>query len=512
MNGMDEPAIVLDDIAVPRAAVLARAGRAASGLEQLSCREGDAIALLLRNDFAFMEALRAASAIGVYAIPLNWHSSADEILYVLQDARPKVLVAHADLLLPLRARLPAGMQVLVVPTPAGVRARYGIAAGQGEPWPQDARWPDWCDRFPPWDGAPRASRSTLFYTSGTTGRPKGVLRRPATAEQSRSLEQLMAEVYGFRPGIRALVCGPMYHASPNVYVRHALNCADVLVVQSRFDPEQTLALIEKHRICNAVMVPTMFIRLLKLPQAVRERYDIRSLKWVTHSGAPCPRDIKQALMDWWGPIVYETYGGTETGAATLSTPRDWLAHPGSVGVATTGARIVVYGDDGQPVPDGQAGDVYMHVPAYADFTYLNHEDKRAGVERDGLVTIGDIGYLQGGHLYLCDRRSDLVITGGANVYPAEVEMVLADCPGVQDCAVFGIPDAEFGESLAAAVQLLPGAQVSAEEVRQYLQARLARYKVPRLVQFHAALPREDSGKIFKRRLRAPFWEGTGRNI
>ncbi|KQP18794.1 long-chain fatty acid--CoA ligase [Pseudorhodoferax sp. Leaf265] len=468
--------------------------------------------MLLRNDFAFLEAMRAASAIGAYAIPLNWHTTVDEILYVLEDARPKVLIAHADLLAPLRARLPGWIRVLVVPTPASVQIRYGLTPVAGLLQPGDIAWADWCMRHLPWNAAPRASRSTMFYTSGTTGRPKGVLRQPATPAQTSSLEQLMAEVYGFRPGIRALICGPMYHASPNVYARHALACAEVLVMQSKFDPEQTLALIEKHRICNAVMVPTMFIRLLKLPKEVRDRYDVSSLKWVTHSGSPCPRDIKEALMQWWGPIVYETYGGTEVGAATLSTPSDWLAYPGSVGVATKGAQIAVYGDDGRPVPDGQAGDVYMRVPAYADFTYLNHDDKRAEVERDGLISIGDIGYLRDEHLYLCDRRSDLVISGGANVYPAEVEMVLADCPGVQDCAVFGIPDEEFGESLAAAVQLLPGAQVTPNELRAHLEPRLARYKIPRLFQFHAQLPREDSGKIFKRRLREPFWEGLGRKI
>lgn len=509
---MSDATIFLDDAGVQRSAVLLRARQAATGFTSLGVREGDAIAFLLRNDFAFLEVTRAAAAIGAYAIPLNWHGVADEILYIVNDAKPKVLVAHADLLAPLRGRLPAGIKVLVVPTPAQIQARYRIAAASIEAVSGDVMWADWCAAHEPWDAPLRPSRSTMFYTSGTTGRPKGVVREPASPEQTRRLEQLMAEVYGFRPGIRALIAGPMYHASPNVYARQALMLAEVLVLQSKFDPEQTLALIEKHRICNAVMVPTMFVRLLKLPQAVRERYDVSSLRWVTHSGAPCPRDVKLELMRWWGPIVYETYGGTEVGAATLSTPHDWLKYPGSVGVPVSDARIVVYCEDGTPADDGEVGDIYMRVAAYADFTYLNHGDKRLAVERDGLVGIGDIGYLKEGHLYLCDRRADLVISGGANVYPAEVEMILAQCPGVQDCAVFGVPDNEFGESLAAAVQRSPGTEVTAESIQRYLETHLARYKVPRLIQFHAELPREDSGKIFKRRLREPFWKDSGRHI
>jgi long-chain acyl-CoA synthetase len=509
---MSTACIHLDDESRTRDEILRNIQRAATGFDALGVAEGDAVAMLLRNDFAFIEAMRAAAIIGAYGIPLNWHSSVEELLYILLDARPKVLVAHADLVAPLRAHLPAWIQLIVVSTPAQVCRRYGVPATLGKVEAADLSWPEWRDRQSAWSTPPRANRSTLFYTSGTTGKPKGVVRQPASAAQTQALDRLMAEVYGFRPGIRGLICGPMYHAAPNVYARQALMRADVLVIQTKFDPEETLALIERHRICNAVMVPTMFVRLLKLPQEVRDRYDVSSLRWVTHSGAPCPRDVKAELMRWWGPIVYETYGGTETGAATLSTPQDWLTHPGSVGVASAGARLAIYRDDGQLAADGEAGDVYMHSPAYADFTYLHHEDKRASVERDGLISIGDIGYLQNGHLYLCDRRSDLVISGGANIYPAEIEAVLAQCPGVQDCAVFGIPDDDFGESLMAAVQLLPGGQATEQEIKAYLQSRLARYKVPRVIQFHADLPREDSGKIFKRKLRDPFWVNAGRKI
>ncbi len=509
---MESPLIYLDERATTRDAVLLQGRRAATGFAALGVAEGDFVALLLRNDFAFFAAQQAAAALGAYCVPINWHGKPDEVRYVLQDARPKVLVAHADLVAPLRGQLPPGLQLLVVPTPPEVQQRYGIADALASPLPGEAHWDDWCAGFDAWDGPPKRSRATMIYTSGTTGHPKGVKREAATPEQAAAYVALIASVYGVRPGVRALVAGPLYHASPNAYGRQALPNAEVLVLQSKFDPEETLALIERHRLTHAVMVPTMFVRLLKLPPEVRARYDVSSLRWVTHTGAPCPAEIKKALMDWWGPVVYETYGGSEVGTATIATPEDWLAHPGSVGVPTPGTRIAFYGEDGQPVAPGEVGEIYMRVPAYADFTYLNHEAKRASVERDGLISCGDVGYLKDGRLYLCDRRSDMVISAGTNIYPAEIEMVLLQCPGVQDCAVFGIPDDEFGESLAAAVQAVPGATLAAEDIRAYLAPRLARYKLPRRIDFHAELPREDSGKIFKRRLREPFWQGAGRSI
>ena len=509
---MTIPMIYLDGRGVPRDEVLRVAQQAATGFEQLGVREGDTVALLLRNDFSFFEVQQAAAAVGAYGVPLNWHGRADEIAYVLGDARPKVLVAHADLLAPLRGQIPAGIRLFVVPTPPEIQSRYGISDALARPAPGDVVWGEWAAGFEPLKAPPKRSRATMIYTSGTTGRPKGVKREPATPEQSRAYTELFASVYGLKPGVRALVAGPLYHASPNAYGRQALLTADVLVLQSKFDPEQALALIEKHRIDNAVMVPIMFVRMLKLPAEARARHDVSSLKWVTHTGAPCPREVKQELMDWWGPVVYETYGGTEVGTATLATPQDWLEHPGCVGVPTQGTRLAFYDEQGRRLPEGEVGEIYAHVPAYADFTYLNHEEKRKSVEREGLVSLGDVGYLKEGRLYLCDRRSDMVISGGTNIYPAEIEMVLTQCPGVKDCAVFGIPDAEFGESLAAAVELMPGAQLDARQIQDYLQAHLDKYKVPKRVDFHASLPREDSGKIFKRRLRDPFWQDAGRKI
>lgn len=509
---MSNARIILDDRAVERDVVLEHGRRAASGLHEIGVHEGDTIALLLRNDFAFFEAQAAAAAVGAYCVPINWHGRADEVRYVLDDARPRVLVAHADLLAPLRSQLPAGMKVLVVPTPAEVSQRYRLAPEDTTARPGDTVWPDWVAGFAPWDGPAMLARATMIYTSGTTGHPKGVRREPATPEQTAAYAKMLERVYGITSDSRCLVPGPLYHASPNAYGRHALPRAELIVLQSKFDPEETLAAIEQYRITNAVMVPTMFVRLLKLAKEVRERYDVSSIRWVTHTGAPCPSEIKRELMAWWGPVVYETYGGTEVGTATLATPQDALDFPGSVGMPTPGTRIAFYDERGRRLPDGEVGEIFMRVPCYADFTYLNHPDKRVSVERDGLISVGDIGYLKDGHLYLCDRRSDMVIIGGTNIYPAEIEMALLQCPGVQDCAVFGIPDEDMGESLVAAVERVPGGTVSAEDIQEWLRHRLASVKVPKRIDFHEALPRQDSGKIFKRQLRDPSWQAAGRKI
>ncbi|MEZ2298426.1 acyl-CoA synthetase [Variovorax sp. RCC_210] len=504
--------VFLDQRSMARDALMQRALRAARGFDAAGVREGDAIALLLRNDFAFFEAQQAAAALGAYAVPINWHGKPEEVLYIVNDVEPKVLVGHADLLAAVRAHIPAGTVVITVPTPPEAVRAFSLAEAVTQVPADATEWNAWLEAFAPWDGPPRRSRATMIYTSGTTGRAKGVKRNAATPEQAAAYVQLLRSVYGLQPGVRALIGGPLYHASPNAYARQALPICDVLVMQTKFDAEAVLAAIERHRITHMVAVPTMFVRMLKLPDDVRKRYDLSSLKWVTHTGAPCSAETKRALMDWWGPVVYETYGGTEVGTATLSTPEDWLAFPGSVGRLTPDARMVLYGEDGRPVAPGEVGEIFVRVPAYADFTYHNHPEKRKEVERDGLISCGDVGYVKDDHLYLCDRRSDMVISAGVNIYPAEIEAALLQCPLVRDCAVFGIPDEEMGESLAAAVEPMPGTAPDADVLRAFLEARIARYKVPRRFDFHAALPREDSGKIFKRRLRDPFWQAAGRKI
>ena len=248
-------------------------------------------------------------------------------------------------------------------------------------------------------------------------------------------------------------------------------------------------------------------------EQVRSRYDLSSLRWVVHAAAPCPPDVKRAMIEWLGPIVAEYYGGTETGPVAFCTSEEWLAHPGTVGRPLERAVVKVLDAEGNELPAGQSGEIYMWLDVWPDFSYAGDEEKRRSVERDGLVSCGDIGYLDtDGYLHLNDRRSDMVISGGVNIYPAEIEACLLAMPGVRDCAVFGIPDDEFGEALAAYVEPQNGAQLNDESVRAHVRSRLAAYKTPRLVEFRDSLPREDTGKIFKRRLRDPYWAGRERAI
>jgi long-chain acyl-CoA synthetase len=256
----------------------------------------------------------------------------------------------------------------------------------------------------------------------------------------------------------------------------------------------------------------MFVRLLRLPPDVRSRYDLSSLRHVSHTAAPCPPDVKRAMIEWWGPIVDEFYGSTEVGFITGCTSEEWLAHPGTVGRPLPSSDVRIIGVDG-PVPIGESGEVFVRARANSDFTYFGKSDARAEVEIDGLITCGDIGFLDAdGFLYLCDRARDMIISGGVNIYPIEIEACLLKLEGVADCAVFGIPDDEYGESIAAAMKLDEGSTLSAEDIRRHVREHLAGFKVPKVVTFHESLPREDSGKMFKRKLRQPYWEKAGRSI
>jgi long-chain acyl-CoA synthetase len=286
-----------------------------------------------------------------------------------------------------------------------------------------------------------------------------------------------------------------------------------MVLQPRFDAEELLRLIEEHRITHLHMVPTMFVRLLKLPDAVKRKYDVSSLKFVAHGAAPCSSAVKKQMIEWWGPVINEYYGGTETGATVFHTAAEALKKPGTIGRPIDGVVLKVLDPEGRELGPNEVGELYMRVVGMTDFTYHGLDDKRREVERHGLITVGDIGYVdEDGYVYLCDRARDMVISGGVNIYPAEIESVLITLPGVKDCAVFGIPDDEYGEALCAHIELQDGARLSDEDVRRFLRPHIAKYKVPKIIEFRAELPREDSGKIYKRKLRAPYWENVGRQI
>jgi long-chain acyl-CoA synthetase len=490
-----------------------RVRRVASGFSALGVKAGDCVALLLRNDIAFIEVSFAAQTVGAYAVPINWHFKAEEIAYILADCAAGVLVGHADLLAPIVQALPAGVTAIAVGTPPEVAAAYGLAPLAPDAVPGALDYEGWLGAAPPDRGSSEAPPLTMFYTSGTTGAPKGVRRPAPNPAQLAASDRLRREVFGIVPGIRSVIPGPLYHSAPNAFAMRAGRVGEVMVLLPRFDPVALLELIERQRIDTLFMVPTMFIRLLKLPETIRCRYDLSSLRFVIHAAAPCPAEVKQAMIDWWGPVIHEFYGSTESGAVTFATSADTLAKPGTVGRAVKGAQLRILDARGTVLPAGEVGEIFTRFAELPDFTYHNKPDERAGIERDGFITSGDVGYLDAeGYLFLCDRKRDMVISGGVNIYPAEIEAVLLRIAGVKDCAVFGIPDAEFGEKLMAVVEPMEGRSLTPASLQAELARHLAGYKVPRLVEIRRDLPREDSGKIFKRRLREPYWRAVGRSI
>ena len=313
--------------------------------------------------------------------------------------------------------------------------------------------------------------------------------------------------------MRALLPGPLYHSAPNSFGLRSGRLGGALVLMLRFDPEEFLRLIQDQKIDTIFMVPTMFIRLLKLPEQVRKKYDTSSLRHIVHAAAPCPAEAKRAMIEWWGPVIHEYYGSTESSALTFANSDDALRKPGTVGKTLDGVELRFLGENGDCLPQGEIGEIYSWVADNPDFTYHNKPEKRAEIERDGFITSGDVGYIdEDGYVFICDRKRDMVISGGVNIYPAEIEAALHAIPGVHDCAVFGIPDDEFGEALMAVVEPQAGAKLDVAVIRAQLKASLAGYKVPKHVEILEHLPREDSGKIFKRRLRDPYWERAGRRI
>jgi long-chain acyl-CoA synthetase len=487
-----------------------RALRASSGLLELGIGAGDRVALLLRNSIEFLEASIATAPLGASAVPINWHWRGDEIAHVLSDSGAKALVVHADLWPAIAPSVPEGLALIVV-----APDEDGAAHSSEADLPDGAlRWDEWLAGNEPWAAEPPENAPvSIIYTSGTTGRPKGVVRTPATDAQREGTRAMLGEIFQLGPAERTVIPAPMYHTAPNVYALVAATHGMDMTIMTSFDAEDFLRIVQEHRPTVVQMVPTMFVRLLALPEQVRTRYDLSSLRWVVHAAAPCPPDVKREMIEWLGPIIAEYYGGTETGPVVFCNSEEWLAHPGTVGRGIAHAEIKILDADGRELATGESGEVYMWLDVWPDFTYAGDEEKRRAVERDGLISCGDIGYLDAdGYLYLNDRRSDMVISGGVNIYPAEIEACLLSLEGVRDCAVFGIPDDEFGEALAAYVELHDGQSVTADAVRDHVRARLAPYKTPRVVEFSDALPREDSGKIFKRRLREPYWRGRERAI
>ena len=490
----------------PGALTDARAAQLAGGFAALGLREGEVVALLLRNDPVYCDVMLACRTVGAYYCPINWHFTRDEVRFLLEDSGAGILVVAAELLAAVRDAIPAGVKLLVT---------GACAPGAALP-PGALDYESWLARQVPYAGPRVSPRGHMAYTSGTTGRPKGVRRLPVpvadvAAAQVR-MDALVTECFGVKEGSRVLMPAPLYHSAPSVITQNAIRRGARLVIQPRFDAEQTLRLIEEHAIDVAYMVPTMYVRLLKLPAQVRARHDTSSLRFIASTGSPCAPEVKRAMIEWLGPVVYETYAASETGLITVMSSEEAMRKPGSAGRPAGEGIVRILSEEGAPCAAGEIGLIYMRQPAYPDFTYQGNDEARRAIDRDGLVTLGDMGYLDDeGYLYICDRSADMVISGGVNIYPAEIEQALIGCPGVLDCAVFGIPDAEFGERLMAAIEPEDGAAVDPERVQSWLRERIAGYKIPREV-VSMTLPRDPNGKIAKRKVRAAYWEGQARRV
>jgi long-chain acyl-CoA synthetase len=475
-----------------------------------SLDEGDRVAILMENRPEYYIACWAARRAGLRYVPINWHLTADEAGYVIADCDARAIVASASLIeLAIRACAGAPAVELKITVDAADQGFLALSAltAQASPQPADQER----------EGA------LMAYSSGTSGKPKGILRalpdRPFG--QPIDFERMIEPNYGIGPDAIYLSPAPLYHTAPIGWSTATQSVGGTVVLMESFDAENTLKAIERYRVTHAQFVPTHFIRLLKLPEDVRRRYDHSSLQMVIHAAAPCPAEVKRAMIEWWGSIIYEYYAGSEGGGFFALTSEEWLAHPGSVGRMVGGiggggktpiesSTHIVDLETGAEVAPGEIGLIYFENAAR--FEYHKDPGKTAEFFNDaGWGTLGDMGWLDpDGFLYLADRKSHMIISGGVNIYPQEAEAVLALHPRVADVGVIGVPNAEFGEEVKAVVQPVgEGSPALASELIAYCRERLAGYKCPRTVDFVEALPRLPNGKLLKRNLREAYW-GAGR--
>ncbi|MCU4183225.1 acyl-CoA synthetase [Acidiferrimicrobium sp. IK] len=474
-----------------------RSSRLAHLLAAAGIEAGSRVAVVLGNCVEYFDTTWATQRSGLYVTPVNWHLTAAEAAYIVADSGSQALVASPEL-----AGLVGPDQVQMAP-PA-----LRLCTGAGDPPAGFASFEEALAAARPEPQRDETEGSVMFYSSGTTGRPKGIKRAAVSAPYGTrgGLETLMSLFYGFSPDSVYLCPAPLYHAAPLGWSMGVQRLGGTVVVMDRFDPVETLANIERFGVTHVQMVPTMFVRLLKLPEEQRKGYDLSSLQTVIHAAAPCPVEVKTQMLDWLGPIIHEYYAGSEGNGFVAIGPDEWRSHPGSVGRALTGTLHVV-GDDGREVPQGEVGTIYFEGAEGAPpaFEYHNDPGKTAAAfNTAGWSTLGDLGWLDpDGYLYLSDRRTNLIISGGVNIYPAEIENELALHPAVADVAVIGVPDPEMGQQVKAVVQAAePAAAGPALEAEliEFCRQRLAHFKCPRSVDFVDSLPRLPTGKLAKRLL------------
>lgn len=473
----------------------ARANQGAHLLRAAGVAVGDHIAILMENRREFLEICFAADRAGLFYTTISTHLTQDEIAYIVQDCDARILIgsdAFLETLGALQSTLAGQCDVYLV----------------GQDQPEFANWATVMALHPDTPIPDEVQGLDMLYSSGTTGRPKGI-KWPMVGQPPGGrtmLIDLLTDLFGYDANTRYLCPAPLYHAAPLRHTMVTIKMGGAAIIMDRFDAVRALQLIEAERITHSQWVPTMFVRLLKLPEADRARFDLSSMQMAVHAAAPCPVDVKHRMIDWWGPIVHEYYAGTENNGFTAITTQEWLAHPGSVGQAKLGT-LHICDEAGVELPAGEQGEIYFENGH--QFTYHNDPEKTAGcTNAKGWTTLGDIGRLDaGGYLYLTDRKSFVIISGGVNIYPQETEDVLLGHPAVLDAAVIGVPNEDFGEEVKAVLQLMPDQAGSPEleaDLIAYCKARLSALKCPRSIDFRASLPRSATGKLYKRKLRDEF--------
>ncbi|MGI4815709.1 MAG: acyl-CoA synthetase [Janthinobacterium lividum] len=476
----------------------ARSNQAAHLLRQIGLQAGDHIAVMMENNLRYYEVYWGAQRAGLYFTPISTQLTSAEAAYIANDCGAAVVVASkklAEVAGPLPSLLPQAKRFLMVD---------GTVAGYDS-------WEDALAAQPTTPIADETAGNNMFYSSGTTGRPKGI-KVPFSAKPIDAVPPLLvrfSELLGFNEDTVYLSPAPLYHSAPTGFSTTVSRYGGTVVVLEKFDPEAFLRAVETYKVTHSQLVPTMFVRMLKLPPEVRAKYDISTLRSALHAAAPCPVAVKEQMIDWWGPIIIEQYSGSEGNGMAYITSEEWLKHKGSVGRAKFGT-VRILDDAGELLPAGAAGNVFFE--GGRKFEYHNDPGKtNAAYNQRGWSTLGDVGYLdEEGYLYLTDRNAYTIISGGVNIYPQEAENLLSMHPKVADVAVFGVPNEEFGEEVKAVVQpvdmALAGPALEAELIA-YCRSQLSAIKCPRSVDFAAQLPRHDTGKLYKRLLRERYWQG-----
>ena len=504
----DKPAVIMASTgaSISYAELDSKANRLSQVLRSAGLQPGDHVAFCLENQIEFLPIMWGAHYAGLYYTALSSRLTTEEMAYIINDCGAKAFITSAykaEAAAELLDQMPNVTLRLIVDTELEGYDSYetAVAAASSEPLPE------------------RTEGNDMLYSSGTTGRPKGVkVPRDETplGEQDDAVTFLCMFLFGANPDTMYLSPAPLYHAAPLRYCRSVHRTGGTVVVMDKFDPERYLQLVEQYKITFSQLVPTMFIRMLKLPEEVRNRYDVSSMQCMVHAAAPMPVEAKLKAIDWWGPVVHEYYAGTEGNGFVYCNSEEWLDHQGTVGKAIRGILHIV-DDEGEEVPVGESGTIYFESEAV--FEYYNDPDKTAD-SRDpkgrGWTTLGDVGRMdEEGYLYLTDRKAYMIITGGVNVYPQEAENLLSLHPAVEDVAVFGIPNDDFGEEVKAVVQPTNFADAGPELEAQliaYCREHLADVKCPRSIDFREELPRHPTGKLYKRLLKDEYWADAGRTI